>query len=134
VDRDQRQARQRCAAILCLCPALPRCTCRPPAAHPLTAQRPHRAGVDLLRDGRDDTYWQSDGPQPHLVNISFQKKVFLSAICLYTDYKLDESYTPQRLSIRAGSCWSDLREIKVVDINEPQGWVTIPLAPPEDPQ
>lgn len=33
-------------------------------------------GVDLLRDGREDTYWQSDGSQPHLVNIQFQKKVF----------------------------------------------------------
>lgn len=32
-------------------------------------------GVELLRDGRDDTYWQSDGAQPHLVNVAFQKKV-----------------------------------------------------------
>lgn len=32
-------------------------------------------GVDMLRDGREDTYWQSDGMQPHLVDISFQKKV-----------------------------------------------------------
>ena len=34
-------------------------------------------GVELLRDGREDTYWQSDGSQPHLVNIQFQKKVRL---------------------------------------------------------
>jgi anaphase-promoting complex subunit 10 len=68
------------------------------------------------------------------VHISFQKKVFISAICLYTDYKLDESYTPQKLSIRAGSCWSDVREIKVVDLNEPQGWVTIPLSTGPTPQ
>lgn len=32
-------------------------------------------GVELLRDGREDTYWQSDGTQPHLVNVQFQKKV-----------------------------------------------------------
>ena len=32
-------------------------------------------GVELLRDGREDTYWQSDGAQPHLVNIQFQRKV-----------------------------------------------------------
>lgn len=32
-------------------------------------------GVELLRDGREDTYWQSDGAQPHLVNVQFQKKV-----------------------------------------------------------
>jgi anaphase-promoting complex subunit 10 len=32
-------------------------------------------GVDLLRDDSLETYWQSDGAQPHLVNIQFQKKV-----------------------------------------------------------
>ena len=30
-------------------------------------------GVELLRDNNLDTYWQSDGAQPHLVNIQFQK-------------------------------------------------------------
>jgi len=34
-------------------------------------------GVDLLRDGRSDTFWQSDGTQPHLINIQFQNKVRL---------------------------------------------------------
>ena len=32
-------------------------------------------GVELLRDDRDDTYWQSDGAQPHLININFPRKV-----------------------------------------------------------
>ena len=31
-------------------------------------------GVEQLRDGRTDTYWQSDGLQPHLINVQFQKK------------------------------------------------------------
>lgn len=31
-------------------------------------------GVEQLRDGNLETYWQSDGPQPHLVNIQFHKK------------------------------------------------------------
>ena len=26
-------------------------------------------GVDQLRDGSPDTYWQSDGGQPHLINV-----------------------------------------------------------------
>jgi len=34
-------------------------------------------GVELLRDGSEDTYWQSDGTQPHLVDIQFQKKVHI---------------------------------------------------------
>ncbi|CAN1225440.1 Anaphase-promoting complex subunit 10 [Linum perenne] len=37
-------------------------------------------GVSSLRDDNLDTYWQSDGAQPHLVNIQFQKKVKLQDI------------------------------------------------------
>ena len=53
-------------------------------------------GVDQLRDNCLETYWQSDGPQPHLVNIQFRKKTTVQDVCLYADYKLDESYTPNR--------------------------------------
>ncbi len=31
-------------------------------------------GVAQLRDDNIDTYWQSDGAQPHLINIQFQKR------------------------------------------------------------
>ena len=41
-------------------------------------------GVDLLRDNKEDTYWQSDGPQPHLISVQFQRKV----IGLYTNCAL----------------------------------------------
>lgn len=40
----------------------------------MTSAKPGN-GVEALRDGKDDTYWQSDGAQPHLVNIQFQRKV-----------------------------------------------------------
>ncbi len=42
-------------------------------------------GVELLRDDRDDTYWQSDGAQPHLVSINFSKKVLLD-FSIYISY------------------------------------------------
>ena len=39
-------------------------------------------GIDQLRDDNFDTYWQSDGPQPHLVNIQFRSLVVsLSHFC-----------------------------------------------------
>ena len=38
-------------------------------------------GVELLRDGNKDTYWQSDGTQPHLVDIQFQKKMHIKVCC-----------------------------------------------------
>ena len=34
------------------------------------------------RDNNTETYWQSDGPQPHLINIQFHKKVLHFAIAL----------------------------------------------------
>ncbi|KAH7621699.1 hypothetical protein Ndes2526B_g02513 [Nannochloris sp. 'desiccata'] len=84
-------------------------------------------GVRMLRDGREDTYWQSDGAQPHIVTLEFQKLVTLSGLALYIDYKLDESYTPQKISIRAGTRINDMKEVKSVELIEPHGWVLIPL-------
>lgn len=78
-------------------------------------------GVDQLRDDRADTYWQSDGQLPHLVNIQFQRKTTISDIYIYTDYKLDESYTPSRISIRVGTHFNDIQEIEVVPLVEPSG-------------
>ncbi|XLU92232.1 hypothetical protein S245_006584, partial [Arachis hypogaea] len=56
----------------------------------------------------------SDGAQTHLVNIQFQKKVRLQLIILYVDFKLDGSkldgsYTPSKISIRAGDGFHNLK-------------------------
>ncbi|TKW25699.1 hypothetical protein SEVIR_3G135400v4 [Setaria viridis] len=85
-------------------------------------------GVAALRDDNLDTYWQSDGAQPHLVSIQFQKKVQLQLVVLYVDFKLDESYTPSKISIRAGDGFHNLKEIKTVELAKPVGWVHISLS------
>lgn len=77
--------------------------------------------MEQLRDNCMDTYWQSDGQLPHLVNIQFQRKTAISQIYIYTDYKLDESYTPSRISIRSGTHFNDLQEIEIIDMVEPTG-------------
>ena len=82
-------------------------------------------GVEQLRDDNNDTYWQSDGPQPHLINIQFHKKTRVSNILIYTDFKHDESYTPAKISIRTGSTFHDLQEIHVQELHEPSGWMPI---------
>lgn len=51
-------------------------------------------------------------------------------ISIYVDYTLDESYTPQRLSVRAGSGFHDLKEIKSLEVQEPKGWITLHMQPP----
>ncbi|GMG15385.1 unnamed protein product [Phytophthora fragariaefolia] len=74
-----------------------------------------------------DTYWQSDGVQPHLINVQFSRKTTVKEVALYLDYKLDESYTPKKIAIRVGSTLHDLKEIHVQHIAEPSGWISIPL-------
>eukprot|EP00069_Balaena_mysticetus_P019216 bmy_02481T0 len=56
-------------------------------------------GVDQLRDDNLETYWQSDGSQPHLVNIQFRRKTTVKTLCIYADYKSDESYTPNSYAV-----------------------------------
>jgi anaphase-promoting complex subunit 10 len=64
----------------------------------------------------------------------------VSCICLYLDQKLDESYSPSRISIRVGngSASADvtpdgqplqqgIREMDKFDIEEPQGWLVCHL-------
>lgn len=84
-------------------------------------------GVEQLRDDSHETYWQSDGRLPHLVNICFKRKTTVSAVAVYTDFRLDESYTPSKISVRCGTNFNDLQEIEVVELTEPSGWVVVPL-------
>ena len=90
-------------------------------------------GVDQLRDGNLDTYWQSDGPQPHLISVQFRRKTAIQNICLYADYKLDESYTPSKISIRAGNHFHDLHQIELIELEEPNGWLTVSLSDGDKP-
>jgi len=90
-------------------------------------------GVNQIRDSSPDTYWQSDGPQPHLINIHFAKRKAICEVAFYLDYSLDESYTPKRIGIKSGITFHDLEEVKVVEMNEPSGWVSVPLFAEIDP-
>ncbi|KAL7526080.1 hypothetical protein ACHAXR_001305 [Thalassiosira sp. AJA248-18] len=84
-------------------------------------------GVDQLRDSSLDTYWQSDGLQPHYINIQFPRRQTVCAIALYMDFNLDESYTPKRMKVLVGTTFHNLEEVRTIDVREPCGWCTIPL-------
>eukprot|EP00775_Hariotina_reticulata_P013199 gene13199-13330_t len=68
---------------------------------------------------------RSDGAQPHLVNIQFSKRMELKELHIYLDYKADESYTPSRLAIRAGSTCHNLKDVCMVELREPIGWTKV---------
>jgi len=44
------------------------------------------------------------------------------------DFKLDEIYTPSKISIRAGDGFHNLKEIKTVELVKPVGWVYVFLS------
>ena len=44
-------------------------------------------GVEQIRDDSYETYWQSDGQLPHLVNIQFKRKTTVSAVAIHTDFR-----------------------------------------------
>lgn len=84
-------------------------------------------GVDQLRDNQVSTFWQSDGQQPHYINIQFLKKMKVSEICMYLDFKTDESYTPQKIAIRVQNSFEKLQEVQVIEFDEPIGWYSFKL-------
>ena len=78
-------------------------------------------------DDSTETYWQSDGTQPHLVNIQFIKKVSVSKVSFYLDFGSDESYTPKKIAIRSGTSLHDLVDLTAIELHEPVGWVSVSL-------
>lgn len=84
-------------------------------------------GVEQLRDNNTETYWQSDGSQPHTISIQFLRKVFISDVCLYLDYNLDESYTPKKITIRCGTSFHDLVDVLALEVTDPTGWTIIDI-------
>ncbi|KAL7275181.1 hypothetical protein RUND412_001902 [Rhizina undulata] len=85
-------------------------------------------GVEQLRDEDTSLFWQSDGPQPHLINIHFAKRVFVKKIRLYLDFTNDESYTPTKISILSGTGYQDLQEVTMLNMEQPTGWQDVDLA------
>lgn len=81
--------------------------------------------VPQLRAPSTALYWQSDGPQPHLLNIHFFKLVEIAGIRIYLDFDLDESYTPTKIAFLAGTGYNDLQEWCVMAFEQPRGWVDV---------
>ncbi|GAA5909998.1 hypothetical protein JCM5296_004376 [Sporobolomyces johnsonii] len=94
--------------------------------YPDTSTRPGY-GVECLRDNSPASFWQSEGSQPHLINIQFAKKQSVSQVWIYPDINLDDSYTPHKVSLRAGTYHGDLHEVRWVELQQPKGWQVLDL-------
>lgn len=78
--------------------------------------------IEQIRDDSALTFWQSDGQQPHYLVIRFTKCVNIERISMFLNYSVDESYTPDKLSVLAGTGEHDLIEVTTKEFLEPVGW------------
>lgn len=89
----------------------------------------HGNGVQQLRDGSQSTFWQSDGVLPHSIDVTLPQVSLVQYVAIMLCYSGDESYTPKKIVIRAGTHDGDLADVAVVaDLNAPNGWVVARLA------
>ncbi|KAH8667937.1 anaphase-promoting complex, subunit 10-domain-containing protein [Tricladium varicosporioides] len=84
-------------------------------------------GVEALRDDDTNLFWQSDGPQPHHLNIHFSRLVSIRSIRIFLDFHADESYTPTRITLLAGTGYHDLIPFSSLEFERPVGWIGVPL-------
>lgn len=82
-------------------------------------------GVAALRHASSSLFWQSDGPQPHLLTIHFFKQVAIAHIRIYLDFENDESYTPTRMQFWAGTGLHDMVEFAEMQFEQPRGWIPV---------
>ncbi|CCM04691.1 uncharacterized protein FIBRA_06877 [Fibroporia radiculosa] len=91
-------------------------------------------GPECLRDSDPETFWHSDGPQPHFITIEFPRKVAIQKLCLCLSYQMDDSYTPATIAVRAGTGPSDLQDVRIITLEKPEGWIIFDVSaePNED--
>ncbi|PSR88749.1 hypothetical protein PHLCEN_2v5100 [Hermanssonia centrifuga] len=85
-------------------------------------------GPECLRDDDPDTFWHSDGPQPHFITIEFPRKVAIQKLSVHLSFTLDDSYTPANIAVRAGTGPMDLQDIRAVSLEKPDGWYTFDVS------
>ncbi|KAJ2399636.1 Anaphase-promoting complex subunit 10 [Coemansia sp. RSA 2559] len=94
----------------------------------------HGFGIEHLHDGNTETFWQSDGQQPHNISVQFPTRAQIYAVSLYLDTEKDESYTPCKVSIYAGTSHHDMQLVKdEMFAAEPKGWINFKLADIDGP-
>ncbi|KAL9081781.1 MAG: hypothetical protein Q9159_007034 [Coniocarpon cinnabarinum] len=97
------------------------------AAWTVSSHKPH-CGVSALRQPSTTSFWQSDGPQPHTLTLHFAKRVKIAYMRMHINHELDESYTPTKIQIWAGTGYHDLSCVTEMNLEAPQGWLPVDLS------
>lgn len=81
--------------------------------------------IENALDDDPDTFWQSDGTQPHQIEVFFSKRTSIIQLMLYFSLVADESYTPRFVSIYVGHSPSDALFYKSLEVRNVNGWVAL---------
>ncbi|AQZ16872.1 DOC1 (YGL240W) [Zygosaccharomyces parabailii] len=81
--------------------------------------------IDHALDDNPESFWQSDGIQPHQLDISFSKRMDIVMMALYFSLIADESYTPRLVKIYVGHSPSDALFYKTLEVRNVNGWVAL---------
>ncbi|RNF01252.1 anaphase promoting complex subunit 10 [Trypanosoma rangeli] len=92
----------------------------------------HGNGVMYLLDNTHNTFWQSDGVLPHTVCVDYARLTPVIAVALYLDFLQDESYTPRRIRVQAGTHSGDMADVVSATVDDPQGWVFLRMNVEDD--
>lgn len=71
-----------------------------------------------------ESYWQSDGVQPHIVDIYFNKRVELALLAIFFGFEIDESYSPKVVKLYIGDSIPDLIYYEEWHIGKITQWYT----------
>ncbi|KEG14053.1 anaphase promoting complex subunit 10 [Trypanosoma grayi] len=93
----------------------------------------HGNGVTCLLDDCHETFWQSDGVLPHVISIDFARLTSVATVALFLSSQQDESYTPRKIRVQAGTHSGDMADVAVATVDNPQGWVLMRVAAEAEP-
>merc|ERR1712080_648715 len=75
-------------------------------------------GLEQLLSDDSSGYWHTDDNLPHYIYVDFEKLTYVSTLCLFIDYSMDESYTPERFTIYYGNTTDYMKLHKEVMVSQ----------------
>lgn len=79
--------------------------------------------IENILNDDPNSFWQSDGGQPHTIDIYFTHRMDIILLSLYFSLASDESYTPKLFKLYVGHSPSDAVFYKTFHIEHLDGWI-----------
>ena len=106
----------------------------------------HKTGLCLALKASNliQSHWSSRNalrsrrvPSPNLFVFplpNMRRSYASQKIAVYLSHKKDDSYTPEKMGIRAGTSLRDLQEVRTVRFEKPEGWIEFAVSSEDNNQ